>query len=380
VEVLLDYRPALRARTGVGEYVHELAHALLITAAPGERLHLFTSSWKDRPDPSLTGLLPGVRIHDLRVPVGVLNWCWHRAGWPTVERLTRQHYDVVHAAHPLLIPSARAARVVTIHDLYFLDRPEHTRREIQRDYPALAAGHARRADGILTSSQHTAGQLVQRLGAPAERIGVARPGPPRWTSGGRTRPRDPRGYLLFLGTLEPRKNLGALLDAYELLLKDGGELPPLRVAGAETDAARDWLARMRSGRLAGHVTYAGYVPDAGRRDLFEGASMLILPSWHEGFGLPALEAMALGVPVVASTAGALPEVVGEAGLLAPPDDPAALARAIRRVLREPGLADLCVHLGLARVAEWSWERAADAVRRLYLAALHRRTETHARRD
>ena len=353
--------------------MHELALALARTAAPGETLHLFTSSWKDRPDPALARLLPASRIHDLRVPVGLLNWCWHRARWPPVERLTRSRFDIVHASHPLLIPSRTAARVVTIHDLYFLDRPEHTRAEIRRDYPALAAQHARKADGVLTSSQHTAGQLAERLGVSPGRIVVARPGAPRWTEGGRRRPREPGGYLLFVGTLEPRKNLGALLDAYERLLREGIDPPPLRIAGRSTAAARQWLDRMQAAPLAGRVTHLGYVPDQRRRELFEGASMLILPSWHEGFGLPALEAMALGVPVVASTAGALPEVVGDAGLLAAPDDAAALAGAMRRLLSEPGLADACIARGRARVAEWSWDRAAAAVRTLYAAAVERRT-------
>ena len=371
MEVLLDYRPALRARTGVGEYVHELAQALAGTTPPGDRLHLFTSSWKDRPDPAVARLVPGARIHDLRVPVRVLNWWWHRVQWPTVERLTRTSYDVVHAAHPLLIPSA-AARVVTIHDLYFLDRPEHTSAEIRRDYAPLAAAHARRADGILTSSQHTAGQLVRRLGIPADRIVVAPPGAPRWTAGGRRRPHDPKGYLLFVGTLEARKNQGALLDAYELLLKDGIDPRPLRVAGRSTEAAATWLRRMAEPPLAGRVSHLGYVADADRRSLFENASLLVLPSWHEGFGLPALEAMALGVPVVASTTGALPEVVGDAGLLAPPDDPAALARAIGRLLNEPALAAACIERGEARAAGWSWAQAADAVRALHAAAVRHR--------
>ena len=116
----------------------------------------------------------------------------------------------------------------------------------------------------------------------------------------------------------------------------------------------------------------GYVADAARRALFEGASVLVIPSWHEGFGLPALEAMALGVPVVASDRGALPEVIGDAGLLVDPADADALADAIDRVLTDAALARACIQAGRARTAAWSWDQAAERVRGMYEAASGRR--------
>jgi len=378
VHVLLDYRPALRARSGVGEYVHELAAALAGTAPPGHRLDLFTSSWKDRPDPDLAAGAPGVTVHDRRVPVRVLNWWWHRTGMPRVERLVPGRFDVVHAAHPLLIPS-RGAGVVTIHDLDFLDHPERTRGEVRRDYASLVRTHAHRADGILTSSRHSANRIVAALAVPPERVAVASPGPPRWTAGGRSSPRNPAGYILFVGTLEPRKNLGTLLDAYAALRADSPDIPRLRIAGRAPPSAADWLRRIAEPPLAGSVEYVGYVPDDRRRALFQGASILVVPSWHEGFGLPVLEAMALGVPVVTSDRGALPEVTGGAGLLVRPDQPAAFAAAIRRVLREDGLAEACVHRGLARVAALSWSESARAVWALYADASARRATRHAHR-
>ncbi len=378
MRVLLDYRPALRNRSGVGEYVHELAGALASTVPPDHRLELFTSSWKDRFQPHLAPHIPGVTVHDRRVPVRVLNWWWHRAGVPRVEQLVPGPFDVVHAAHPLLIP-ARAAGVVTIHDLDFLDHPERTRAEVRRDYPSLVQQHAGRADGIVTSSQHSARRIVEALSIPREHIAVAPPGPPRWTAGGRVTPRNPAGYLLFVGTLEPRKNLGALLDAYAILRAQERNVPPLRVAGRAPASAAAWLRRMKEPPLEGSVDYIGYVPDAGRRALFEGASLLVLPSWHEGFGLPVLEAMALGVPVVTSNRGALPEVAGDAGLLVAPDEPSAIADAIRRVLREDGLAEACVRRGLGRVASLSWSESAHTVWQLYADAVRRHVRRRADR-
>jgi len=136
---------------------------------------------------------------------------------------------------------------------------------------------------------------------------------------------------------------------------------------------------MREPPLAGSVDYVGYVPDADRRALFEGASLLVLPSWYEGFGLPVLEAMALGVPVVTSNRGALPEVAGDAGLLVAPDDPGAIADAIRRLLGPDGLAEACVRLGLGRAATLSWSQSAHTVWGLYADAARRHLRRRAHR-
>jgi len=379
VVVLVDYRPALRERTGVGEYVHEMLDALSRTAG-GAELHLFSSSFRDRVEPGVACDLAGVRVHDLRIPGALLNWAWHRLEWPPVERLAPVRPDVVHSAHPLLMPSRAAAQVVTIHDLDFLDHPERARAEIRRDYVPLVRDHARRADAVLTSSQHSAGAIVERLGVEAAKVTVCPAGPPGWTRGARQQPRRGDGYILFVGTLSERKNVGTLLDGYERLVLRGRAVPPLRLAGARTPAAAAWLARLAQPPFTGRAAYLGYVPDAARRAVFEGASLVVLPSWHEGFGLPAIEAMALGIPVVAARRGALTEVVGDAGILFDPADPDALADALERLLTDSALAAACVASGLARTAAWSWERAAERVRGMYEAAAARRTTGHARRD
>ena len=148
MRILLDYRPALVRRTGVGEYVHELARALAASPVPGEDIALFSASWKDRLAPDV---VPGLRTIDRRVPVRALNYGWHRLGWPPVERLTGEAFEVVQSLHPLAIPAKRAARLITIHDLDFLDHPERTRAEIRRDYASLAPSHARAADGVVVN-------------------------------------------------------------------------------------------------------------------------------------------------------------------------------------------------------------------------------------
>jgi glycosyltransferase involved in cell wall biosynthesis len=367
VHILLDYRPALRDRTGVGEYAHELAAALARAAAPADRLTLFTSSWSDRPDPSLRSW-PGTELVDRRVPVRILNWAWHRLEWPPIETLAGS-VDVAHALHPLMLPARRARQVVTVHDLDFMAHPDRTSGEVHRDYPALVHRHVSRAALVVVNSTDTAASVRATLGVDDDRLVICRPGLPGWIGApvDRVPPRD--GYVLFVGTLEPRKNLGALLDAWELLLTDAHPLPRLHIAGGARPGSEDWIARLRRPPLATHVDYAGYVGAEARRALYEGARMLVLPSHHEGFGLPVLEAMALGVPVVASTAGALPEVVGDAGVLVGADDRPGLAAAIRAVLDSPERAEDLRRRGLARAATFTWDAAARTLREAYARIL-----------
>lgn len=356
VHLLIDYRPALTQRSGVGEYTHELAAALARTAPPDDRLRLFTSSWKDRPAADLAAW-PGVEVVDRRVPVRLLDWAWHRHEWPPVEWLAGPA-DVVVSMHPLLMPARRAHQVITIHDLDFLAHPERTTAEIRRDYSSLVRDHARRAALVVVNSADTARAVQTQLSVSPDRIVECRPGLPGWIGQPAPRPVPGAGYVLFVGTLEPRKNIGTLLDAWALLVKRAPGLPKLRLVGAARPEAGSWLARLQVPPLLGTVEYAGYVPDAERRATYEGARLLVLPSWHEGFGLPALEAMALGVPVVASNRGALPEVVGDAGALVSPDDARGLAAAIESVLGDPARAAAMAERGLARAAGFTWDRAA----------------------
>jgi glycosyltransferase involved in cell wall biosynthesis len=371
VRVLLDYRPALRERSGVGEYAHQLAHSLLAAfprngARPLE-LALFSSSWKDRLAP--TAELNGAAVIDRRVPGRLLNLAWQRLGWPPAEMLTGHAFDVTHSLHPLLMPTRTAAQVVTIHDLYFLEHPERTRGEIRRDFPALARTHAQRADGIIVISQFTAREVERQFDIGRDRISVCMPGAPPWEPR-RAPPTD--GHLLFVGTLEPRKNVGGLLDAYEQLLARRRDMPRLVIAGKALDESRPWLERIARAPLEGYVKHIGYVDAAHRRALFEGARLLVQPSFDEGFGMPVLEAMTLGVPVVAADRGALPEVLGDAGLLVDPEAPEALAAAIDRLLDDDAFAATCVSKGVTRARQFSWDAMARGVYDAYRQAIERR--------
>ncbi len=374
MRVLLDYRPALRAPTGVGALVHHLAAALAdpdLGGPGGEPVEvtLFSSSWKDRLGPLADrGLPAAVAAIDRRIPVRLLNVAWHRAEWPPIEALTRRRFDVVHSPHPLLLPSRRAAQVVTICDLDFLDHPDRAWKEIRRDYPALARRHARRAAHVVVPSRYTAGEVARHLGVPRERIAVCPCGAPSWSP----RPAAPEGgHLLFVGSLARRKNVAGLLAAYARLAAGRTRVPDLVLAGGEAPDGADaeWRRALEDPRLAGRVRRTGYVDAATLRSLYAGACALVLPSLDEGFGLPALEAMTLGVPVVASDRGALPEVVGEAGILVDPTDPAALEHALGRLLDETELRVRCAARGPAQARKFDWRTSARTLRAAYRQAI-----------
>ena len=373
MRVLIDYRPALRDRSGVGEYTHQLVKALLASnprssPSPGTNgaldLTIFSSSWKDR----LTPLpeLRGARVVDRRVPVRLLNFSWHRLGWPPAEQLTGLAFDVAHSPHPLLLPVRNAAQVIMVHDLHFLAHPERTRAEIRRDYPDLVKEHAHRAGRIIVPSQFTAREVERQLGIDATRIAVCPPGAPEWA------PREtpaPDGYILFFGTLEPRKNIGGLLDAYERLLAQGITCPELVLAGRASDEAGPWLDRITRPPLAGHVRHVGSIEPANRQALYAGARLLVMPSFEEGFGIPVLEAMTFGVPVVAASSGALPEVLGDAGPLVNPDRPEEIASAMRRLLEDDAYAAVCTAKGVLRARQFNWHRTARLVYEAYEQAI-----------
>lgn len=375
VRILLDYRPALRERTGVGEFVHELARALsdeIARRGRGDTIAVLCTSWKDRPSPALSTELRRVQIIDRRIPVRALTWSWNRLEWPPVESLAGP-VDVVHAQAPLMLPARRAAQVITIHDLDFLKRPDRARAEMRRDFPALVHDHARRADHIIVSSHYAAGEVVRQLGVKRERITVCSPGAPAWAR--RVAAERHSGHagthILFIGTVEPRKNVAGLLDAYALLRTRRPDAPPLVIAGRMSEEAARQVARTQEPPLADAVKLLGYVPDEERPRLYRDARMLVLPSFEEGFGLPVLEAMACGVPVIVSDRGSLPEVAGDAATPLPPDDAEGFARQMEALLA-PETAARAQERGLAQAARYDWESCARAALDAYGQAVQSR--------
>ena len=205
---------------------------------------------------------------------------------------------------------------------------------------------------------------MSRLEVPAERITVCYPGAPAWRV--REEPVSP-GPVLHIGTVEPRKNVETLINGYLALAGRRPSVPPLVFAGrVETPVGLD--------ADPANVRFLGYVSEEERLRLFREASMLVIASWDEGFGMPALEAMTIGLPVIAANRGSLPEVLGAAGILVDPDNPSEIADAMQRLLDDPVLRREQAAKGVARASDFSWDASAVRVVSAFQEALARGRE------
>jgi len=367
----LDVRPSLSRPTGVGHYVLNLADRLPRLASE-DRFFYFSASMRER-----YGARPwpaNVTLVDRRLPVHGLNFAWNRLGWPALDRLVGASLDLVHSPHPLLVPAQRAKRIVTLHDLFFLKHPEMTGAEIRRDYVALVRDHVRRADGVLCISHHTASEAQRLLDVAPDRIAVT---PLGVDPSFRRRPTDeeiddvlrrlrlPRGGILYVGTDERRKNLVNLVMAYLTLSRRRRHVPPLVLAGPGSHWAQ-------GGDYVGpQIRATGYLPQEAIQVLMAVSAMLVLPSLEEGFGLPVVEAMAAGLPVVCSHGSALEEVAGDAATLVDPGDPNALVQAIERLLDDPSKAEEQRSRGLSRSGRFDWDETATRTLAFYRTVLGR---------
>lgn len=372
MRVCIDYRPALHQATGVGTYVRGLLRGLLATH-PDDRYTAFSASLRHRLE--IPAALRGVEPLDVRFPVRWLDWLWHRRGWPPVE-LWSDRIDVAHSPSPMPMPARRAARLITIHDCYFLRHPEDVEGPIKRDYVPLVRAAAESSDAVLTVSETTREEIVDILGLPESRVHVTplavepefRPADPP-DAEERAELSIPQRYLLFVGRREPRKGLDTLLEAFETIHAEEPDLELLLVGPPGLRWEESWKRASESVRGA-TICLSHRGSDTLPR-LYAGAEALVLPSRWEGFGLTALEAAACGVPVVATRAGALPETLGEAAEWATVDDADDFAAACLRVLRSPERSAELRTAGLDRAAGYDWNRTAERTHEVYRAVAGR---------
>lgn len=286
--------------------------------------------------------------------------------------------DLFHSSDQFLYAPRRAAAVLTIYDLSTLVHPEWHTHDNTSMHTAKDRFAMRQAHHIIAISQATKQAVVEHLHVPAEKISVVygaadgrfRPYPPDQVQPVLDRYQLQMGqYVLSIGTLEPRKNYVRLFEAYAALRQqceaEGGHLPPLVVAGGHGWLYEEILATPERLGMAEHIRLLGRVPDADLPLLLAGATLFVYPSLYEGFGLPVLEALASGVPVVASNSTSLPEVVGTAGLLCDPLDVGSIRQSLQQVLCTRVLANKLRYAGLQQARSFSWQRAARETIEIY---------------
>jgi glycosyltransferase involved in cell wall biosynthesis len=350
VRIALDVGPLHGHRTGIGVAVAELVTAL--GAHEGVALRRYVLSFRSRPAPPTRRLpLPAALAHHL----------WSRTDHPRVDRWLGDA-EVVHGTN-YVVPPSRLPAVVSVYDCWFLDHRAEASPAVRRSGDVL---RRRVRDGatVHASSQATADRVRDLLGT--DRVEVVHLGPLAVDPPPATAPVDPDGrpFVLALGTIERRKNLPALVRAFAAAGAEGARLVIAGAPGDDSsavDAAVDALAPPARAT----VERLGPVDAAAKAWLLHHARVLAYPSLDEGFGFPLLEAQSIGLPIVATRAGSIPEVAGDGAELVPLGDTDALAAALTTVLADDDRRTELVAAGRANVARFSWSATADALVGVY---------------
>lgn len=348
------------ATTGVGGYVAGLAAGLQRRAA--HDYVLVSTPERDGVGAASYGGMPLAVLDWPRRPVQA---AWTLTGRPRIAKVAGAPVELLHVLVPSTPVPSRAPLVVTIHDLAPLVVPDCFTRLDRRLLTRAVRHAARHAAAIVTVSEYTRREVIELLGIAPGRVTAVHHGPPGDVApplaGASALPPSPvadgRPYLLFVGELTPRKEPERLVAAFGAV---AARHPDWRLVltGSPGLASAAVARRIAALGLGDRVVVAGHLPRPAVLAALGGAGALVLPSRHEGFGLPTLEAMAAGTALVVSDAGALPEVVGDAAIVVPARDTDALAAALDRVMRDPSLRDELVDAGRQRLRFFSWERAA----------------------
>ncbi len=388
MRVGIDYTAAVRQGAGIGRYTRCLVQALLELDARNEYVLLAATAGlsgmaRNKADAAASGsrysfvdmpIRANVRSVSLPVTDRSLAILWHRLRLPLWVELACGSLDIFHSPDFTLPPVRRAQTVLTVHDLSFMRVPESTHPRLRSYLLQAVARSVRRADIVLADSECTRADVIDLLDVDACRVKVIYPAVERrfqrvqdaqTLDAVRMRYGLPGKFLLGVGTLQPRKNFRRLIEAYDRIKADLAGDIHLVIAGGAGWLYEGIFQRVEELGLKDNVHFPGYVADEDLPALYTLADLLAFPSLYEGFGLPALEAMACGTPVVTSNASSLPEVVGDAALAVDPMDVDALAASIRAVLGDPMLRAVMTERGLAQAQKFTWTQAGQRLLDVY---------------
>jgi glycosyltransferase involved in cell wall biosynthesis len=358
LRIVVDVTPLSLPRTGIGNYTLGMLQGLVDSDGRHEVVAFAPVGPRGarRVRQALDGIPVERRIVTLPPSSHTWRTAWSRLGRPAVERFVGP-LDAFHFSDWMYPAQRGGIRATTVYDLSPIHHPEWVAPLTARMHGRKYAEAARSCDVVLAISSYTARDVTETLRVPAERVAIARPGVHARYSPEGNRADLGAPYLLSVATLEPRKNLGTLVEAFGLVRARRPELQ-LVVAGAPVS----WAEQNLHGE---GVRALGYVPDTDLPALYRGAAALVYPSLFEGFGMPVVDAMASGIPVVASSHPSLDDAAGEAAVRADPQSPVAIASAIERAMAErEGL----VPLGLEHARQFTWKACGEAVLAAYARA------------
>jgi len=375
----IDYTSAVHQGAGIGRMTRHVVRALAGIDRQNEYVLLIRGRELPYPPPiphprNVASGISNANFREVRTRIDERWWnrIWYRLHLPCPVEWAIGQVDVFHSPDFTLPPVRRGTRtIVTIHDLSFLHLP-HCFEPALREYLVANVPRAvHRADWVLADSQSTRRDVITLLQAPENRVRTIYPGvEPRFHPMGdvetlgsiRLKYRLPPRFILSVGTLQPRKNYTQLIAAFARLKVSGVSLV---VVGGKGWLYEEIFQKVRELGLQDRVLLAGFVDDVDLPALYNLADVFALPSLYEGFGLPPLEAMACGTPVVTANNSSLPEVIGDAGLLVDADDTEALCEALTCLLEDTALRQTLIERGLVQAAKFTWEKAARMLLETY---------------
>lgn len=359
-----DVRPFLKEETGVGIYYKNLLFSLAQIDRSNEYF-FFSSSLKDRFPSSKIPPFGNRNFRDFAFPVRIVNCFWYRLRWPPLDFFFRTKLDLTHSPTPLILPT-QGKKIVTVYDLCFLDFPHLADKETRKNFLHSTEDSLLKADGIVTISRFTKEQLLEKFAVEESKVKVVYLGIDHgcwqdFSSDELAKTEShyslPSSFLLFVGALEKRKNLLNLIRALKIIHKRQKKIP-LVLAGRKGEEYQRLKDEIRKQSLEPWVKMLGYVPETELKNIYRLASLLVFPSFCEGFGLPVLEAMASGLPVVASQIKGIEEVAQDAALYFDPQDHAEIAEKILLALEDKSLCQKIVARGKKRALDFDWEKTA----------------------
>lgn len=366
----IDYTAAVCQGAGIGRYTRELVRAL---AELDQRHDYVLFAAAGGKQPADTAWPSGFQMRSVPLSDRALAILWHRLQLPLWVELATGPIDIFHSPDFVLPPVQRAKTLVTVHDLSFIRYPQCADANLRAYLNKVVPRSVHRADLVLADSQSTKDDLVELLGVEPAKIGVVYPGVEE-----RFRPIEdhanfeqvrkrynlPPRFILGLGTLQPRKNFTRLIEAYSLLVTHHPSFH-LVIVGGKGWLYEEIFATVERLGLEEKVIFPGFAADEDLPALYSLADLFVFPSLYEGFGIPPLEALACGTPVITSDASSLPEVVGEAGLMVEATNVEALAQAMKQVLEEDSLREGMIAKGMEQARKFTWKEAASRLLTLY---------------
>lgn len=313
----------------------------------------------------------GVRIIEVADLPPALRLAWEQTFFPSL--VYRTGLDLLHSPHYTMPLALSCNSVVTFHDMTFFLFPHLHTRAKRLLFPLVIRSSARRATALIADSESTRQDTIRLVKVMPEKIFTVPLGVSEYfrqiiderpLAEIRARYKLPESFILYVGLIEPRKNLPMLLRSYKSILLRG-ETPPLVIAGRFGWGYEQVISLVGKLGLEENIRFIGHVPHRDLPMVYNLAGFFVYPSTYEGFGLPPLEAMACGTPVISTAISSIPEHVGEAGLLVPPGDEEALAEAMLALLNDRSLREELANLGPARAALFSWKRTAQETLKVY---------------